>query len=818
MRNCKILIVEDDLLFAEHLKIHLLQHGYEVVGIISSAEDALAQFEVLTPQLVLMDIVLKGAMDGIDAAQRIREQYGIPVLYLTAYSDEDFISRAKVTEPFAYILKPFNERELQLTIEMALYKHSLERELIESHNHLDEAQRIGHMGSWDWGITHNRLSWSKEIYRIFGIDETEFGASYDAFITAVHPEDRQLVNDAVNAAVHEGQPYEIDHRIVQPDGTTRIVHEQGEVQYDDQGLAVRMIGTVQDVTATRQVEEALRIYATIFENASEGMVVTDANNKIIMVNNAYCSLTGYDRDELIGRNPSVAQSGHHEQTFYQTMWDSLEKSGSWQGEIWDKRKNGEVYPKWLGITVLKDGQGNPRHHVAIFTDISELKQKEQHLHQLAYYDSLTGLANRSQFNQRLKQEFALTLRNQQQFAVLYIDLDRFKQVNDYYGHAIGDELLRQAATRMQQHLRESDILARMGGDEFTAILPTIGPPDNAAHVARKIIEALSRSFQIEDHEIEIGASIGISLYPRDGDSPDNVVLNADRAMYLSKESGGGQFNFSNEELTSEVDRRLFLDKSLRHALDREQFTLYYQPQFDIATNQLIGMEALIRWSHPQAGVISPVEFIPRAEATQLIIPIGNWVLQSACRQNRQWQEAGLPAVPVAVNFSAAQCNQSGVIDTIKQTLVATGLAPEYLDVEITESMSMKSPETTIKTLEQLTSLGIRSSIDDFGTGYSSLAYLKRFPVDKLKIDRSFVLDITTDPNDLSIATAIIGLAKSMDIKVVAEGVETVEQLEILKQLGCDYVQGYYTGRPLPAAEIQVLLERHREIQGMPIHS
>jgi len=809
MSSCKILIVEDDPHFANNLRLHLQQHGYEVVAILSSAEAALEQFSILAPELVLMDIVLEGELDGIEGAQLIRERYNIPVLYLTVYSDDNFTSRAKVTEPYAYILKPFNERELLLTIEMALYRHRIEQQLVTSLEHLEIAQRVGNMGSWEWNITENSLHWSKEIYRIFGTEEHAFNATYEAFLAAVHPDDRQMVTDSVNAALNERRPYSIDHRIVLPDGTIKSVHEQAEVEYDAEGRATFMTGTVQDVTQAKQVEEKLRLFATIFENTSEGIVITGSDNRVVSVNDAYCRLTGYRQEEIVGRNPSLMQSGHHDKAFYRAMWETIQKQGQWQGEIWDRRKSGEVYPKWLSITAIKNPKGDTTHHIGIFTDISELKRKEEHLHQLAYFDTLTGLANRSQFNKRLGQEVAAAKRNEQLLAVLYIDLDRFKQVNDYYGHGVGDELLRLAAERMLACVRETDILARMGGDEFTAILTAIGSPDSAAHVADKIINDLSRPFLIEGHEIEIGASVGISLYPRDGDLSDSVVMNADRAMYQAKESGGGGYFFSNEELTRQVERRLFLDNSLREALEKEQFTLYYQPQFDLAQHKLIGMEALIRWNHPEEGLISPVEFIPRAEATQLIIPLGEWVLKTACRQNREWQVADLPAIPVAVNFSAAQFRQRSVIDVINRALRESGLAADYLDIEITESLAMEHPETTIHILEQLQHLGAHASIDDFGTGYSSLSHLKQLPVSKLKIDRAFIMDITTDPDDRIIAKTIIDLARNMEIKVIAEGTETAEQVELLKQLGCDYAQGYYFAKPLPAGEMQALLEAHR---------
>ncbi|MCW9024484.1 MAG: EAL domain-containing protein [Gammaproteobacteria bacterium] len=804
----RVIIVEDNHFVAEKLKLQLSQSGYQIEAVFASGEELLNQYSKLTPDIVLMDIVLEGEMDGIEAANRISEQYGTPVVYLTACSDEDFLTRAKITAPFAYILKPFNEHELEMAIAIALFKHTAEHELEESHAHLEKAQQIGHMGSWDWQITNNVLIWSKQIFRIFGLAVNEFDATYEAFINTVHPDDRDMVLKSVDDALYRQLPYDIDHRIVLPDGMIRFVHEYAKVEFDQEGTPVRMTGTVHDVTEVRTARDQLQLYEVIFQNASEGVIITDVNNIIEMVNNAYCEITGYSQDEVIGKDPRLMQSGVHDTEFYKNMWSSIREHGKWQGEIWDKRKDGEVFPKWLSITALTNSNDHITHYVGVFTDISELKQKEQRLHQLAYYDFLTGVANRPQFMQRLKQELAIAQRTDRTLAILYVDLDRFKIVNDSYGHTVGDALLRQVADRMRNCIRESDIIARIGGDEFSVILTATEDPDSAAKVANKLIGCLSKPFIIDTNELDIGVSIGISLYPRDGDKLESLVLNADRAMYHAKESGGNCYVFSNDELSSEVERRLFLDNHLRKALDKGQFELYYQPQFDLGTRRVTGMEALIRWQHPEQGIISPAEFIPRAEATNMIIPIGDWVLKTACAQNKAWQEAGFPVVPVAVNFSAAQLRSRSVVETISDCLQSTGLAAEYLDIEITESLAMTAPERTIDILGQLRELGALASIDDFGTGYSSLSHLKRLPASKLKIDRSFVNEITSDDNDKSIATAVIQLAKSMQLKVIAEGVETSEQLDVLQSLGCDYGQGYYYARPMPAAEMQAFLESH----------
>ena len=804
-----ILVVEDDPLIAEFLERTLAAEGYRVPMALASGEAAVRWMPKIRPDLVLMDILLAGEMDGIEAARMIGERSDVPLIYLSSHHDEAFLARARATNPTAFLVKPINARELTLTIEFALRKESLERGLRERERHLAEAQRVGRMGSWEWRMESGRLEWSAEVYRIFGVGPGSVEVTREAFLAMVHVEDRDRVRRAAEDALYRRGPYEVDYRVPTADGE-KVVHEQAELELAPGGEVLRMVGTIQDVTERTRAEERLGLFATIFEHAAEGVVVTDGENRIEMVNEAYCVITGYAREELIGHTPRDLRSGYHDDDFYQTMWRSLKRDGKWCGEIWDRRKDGEVFPKWLSIFVLKDGRGAVRHHVGIFTDITEMKEKEQRLQRLAYYDGLTGLANRAQFIERLKQEMAVAKRRDEPLALLFIDLDRFKAVNDGFGHDVGDEVLRQAAERMRDCVRESDILARLGGDEFTLLLTAVKDGQGAAQVAEKVVAALTREFRVGERRASIGASVGISLYPRDGEEFEALLLSADRAMYHAKEEGGGGVTFSSAALNQQVKRRLFLDHALRRALEEGQLELHYQPQVELASGRITGMEALLRWNHPQEGVISPVEFIPRAESTLLILPIGEWVLRQACEQNRAWQAAGLPAVPVAVNFSAAQFTQPGMARMVNDTLISSDLAPCFLDVEVTESVSMKLPERTISTLSQLRECGAGCSIDDFGTGYSSLSYLKRFPVDKLKIDRAFVRDLAHDRNDRGIATAVVQLARSMELKVVAEGVEDAMQRDLLTELGCDFAQGFYFARPLDAAAMGRFLAAESE--------
>lgn len=463
----------------------------------------------------------------------------------------------------------------------------------------------------------------------------------------------------------------------------------------------------------------------------------------------------------------------------------------------------------MRVTPLLNPRGGA---VIIHMNITERKQAEQIIHHLAYHDPLTGLPNRVLFNDHLALELAHAQRNKRMLAVIFLDLDRFKTINDTLGHAMGDQLLQEVAKRLRSCLREGDTVARLGGDEFMLLLPGITHGEDVAKIARRILEVLKPPFNLEGRELHISSSLGISLYPSDGRNAETLIKNADAAMYRTKEQGRGTYQFYTPSMNAKAFERLILENDLRRALERQEFVVYYQPQVSLHTGQIVGVEALVRWQHPDRGIIPPMEFIPLAEETGLIVPLGDWVFRVACAQHRTWQEAGFPPLRIAVNLSAHRFKQKGLIRDVVRILQETGLDPGYLELELTESHLMENVESTISLLHELKALGIHLSIDDFGTGYSSLSYLKRFPIDTLKIDRSFVLDITHNPDDAAIALAIIAMAHSLGLKVTAEGVETKEQLEFLRAHQCDTMQGYYFSRPVPAEVITQLLQEKRGLK------
>lgn len=553
-------------------------------------------------------------------------------------------------------------------------------------------------------------------------------------------------------------------------------------------------------------DEQLHLAALVFDNSRELVVITDAEDHIISVNRAFVKITGYSPEEVVGEHIRSIKSGRQDQPFYEEMWKTIMETGYWQGELWNRRKSGELYPSLTSISAVHDTQGRVSKYISVSTDITEYKQAEDRIRYLAYYDPLTELPNRTLLRDRAEQTLSKASREHSEVALLFLDLDHFKTINDTLGHLSGDTLLQEATQRILSALRHTDTVGRLGGDEFLIVLGHSNAT-SAAHVARNLNTRLGQPFFINGHTLNITASIGIAMYPRDGDSFDDLHKNSDIAMYKAKELGRNRYHFFTPELNEAAMERLTLENALRRALEEEQLQLHYQPQVDLASGQVIGVEALLRWNHPQHGPVSPAKFIPIAEESGLISKIGTWVLEEACRQNKAWQDAGLPPMAMAVNVSTRQFSLSDILAVVHRALNNSGLAAEYLEVEITESLLAQDLDTTMAVLDQLDMLGVQIAVDDFGTGYSSLAYLKRFPLHKLKLDRSFVNDLEQDADDRAIASGVINLGHSLGLVVIAEGVETAGQLDILRRLGCDELQGYLFSRPLPAAELVTWLQK-----------
>lgn len=573
------------------------------------------------------------------------------------------------------------------------------------------------------------------------------------------------------------------------------------------GTALEVL-TVQDISGRKQSEESLNLMAKVFTTSGEGIVITDAKSNIVATNDAFTRLTGYSEAEVVGRNPKILSAGRTSPEVFAQMWADLTEHGSWEGELWDRRKTGEPYQKWLSINAVRDRKGRITHYIGSFTDITERKTSEERMLFLAHHDALTQLPNRLSLQERLESAIQTARRSDTRLALMLIDLDRFKAINDTLGHHIGDQLLIEVANRLLASVRETDVVARFGGDEFIVLLTGIEAPGDAVHVADKIVRSVSAPYMIAGNDLRTSPSIGICIYPDDAEEIGDLIKSGDVAMYHAKAKGRGNYQFFTEELNQAVIKRQSIEADLRTALEQQQFVLHYQPQLDLRSGRIVGLEALIRWQHPQRGLVPPISFISIAEETGLIIPLGDWVLGEACRQLKAWQDQGVTDLRMSVNLSASQFLDKELPVRIRAILEETGLAPSYLDLEVTESMSMASPDDAIEMMRSLADTGMTLSIDDFGTGYSSLAYLKLFPIHSLKIDRSFVKDIETDANDAEICDVTVLLAHKLGLEVVAEGVESEAQLKYLISIGCEKYQGYFLSKPLPAEAAMSFIKAH----------
>lgn len=569
------------------------------------------------------------------------------------------------------------------------------------------------------------------------------------------------------------------------------------------GETIGVLSMSRDISRQHETEKELRLASLVFNNSNEGIIITDQENVIITVNPAFTAMTGFSVEEAVGKNPSILSSGIHDQFFYEQMWTQLEQQGFWSGEVQNRRKNGETYPQWLSISRVENTQQQTYNYVAIMSDISKYREAEEQINFLAHHDVLTRLPNRALLKDRIGQALISAERHQQKLALLYLDLDRFKFINDSLGHAIGDKLLVKVAERLTKQVREEDTVCRTGGDEFIILLPDTDA-DGAGHVAQKLVENITTLFEIDGNQLFVTLSIGISVYPDNGEDAESLNKHADTAMYRAKQAGRNQYQFFTAEMHSQIVYKLELEHALRFALDRSELSLVYQPLLDIKLNKITGAEALLRWKHPDLGMISPLDLIPIAEETGMINPIGQWILHTAIAQCKQWIEADHDLV-IAINLSAVQFNNPLLVSMITSILDEYQFPANNLELEITESVAMINIDLTIKQLKALAEAGIRLSLDDFGTGYSSLNYLKKFPIDKLKIDQSFVFDMLVDEDDAAIVDAVITLARSLGLKTLAEGVETLEHLQSLRNKGCDFMQGFLFSRPVPAEQFISLL-------------
>lgn len=686
-----------------------------------------------------------------------------------------------------------------------------ENKLNQIIKHLTLARHASGVGIWHWDIVQDKLVWDDQMFTLYGISKDNFSGVYKDWSKSVYQKDLQRVEKEIQMALRGKKKLDTVFRVCWPDGTIRSLHVIATVIYDAAGKPLHMVGTNLDITSHMESDDFMLLASAIYQSSSEAIMVTDENNIIRQINPAFTRMTGYELADVVGKGPRIFNSGRHDKTFYQEMWQSIRKTDHWQGEIWERHKNGTIYASWLNISAIRYPSGDIYCYVAQFSDITEKKQKDELILAQANYDQLTGLPNRNLFKDRLAQEIKKSHRSGLPLSLFLLDLDHFKDINDTLGHAAGDELLKEVASRIKSCMREIDTVARLGGDEFIIILPEFTNKLRIEMVAQHIIQELGKSFQFNQNPAvyHISTSIGIAVYPEDGTDMESLMKHADQAMYAAKQQGRGRFCYFTPAMQQKANEKMTLIGDLRGALTRNELHVYYQPILDLTNQHIAKAEALLRWKHPQLGMISPATFIPLAEESGLIQEIGEWVFDKVLAHIQQWHKQFGYTIQVSVNKSPVQFKQVNK-QLWSEKLTRLGLPGNCINVEITEGLLLKDTLDVKDCLLEFRNNGIEVSIDDFGTGFSSLSYLKAFDIDYLKIDRSFISNLTNNTTDHALVEAIIAMAHKLDIKTIAEGVETQEQQDLLIELGCDYVQGYFYSLPISAKEFEKLINQQRK--------
>ncbi len=796
----KILYLEDDIPLANLVKRKLERKNY-LVQITEDGLDCLKRLQKQKFDLLIVDFVTP-KLNGLEVLQRLHQDKKLPLSIMVSGGNDIQVAITAMNLGCAdYVIKEVgNYFDLLLvSIENVLEKDSLEKAKLLAEKNLQRAQQLAKIGSWEYYPGDKLAHWSEQEFDNFGYNPDVDQPSFDLYISRVHPEDRHLILQQDISHIRENQPFEYDYRLLLDNNEIRYIHARTEIDENDDNDIIRVFGISQDVTERTKAEQKLREAATVFETTSEAIFICDKDNQIISINQAFTTITGFTEDVSIGKSPDFLGTSYHNDDLFQEIWVALTEEGNWSGEVSNQHRDGHNYPVWQSITAIKDENNQILQYVSIFSDISKRKENEELIRFQANYDNLTELPNRYLFQDRLANALKQAQRNEARVALLILDLDRFKLINDTLGHKAGDLLLKETARRLELSIRDSDTVARLGGDEFTIILPQVENSSDVELIAEKIFESFRKPVFIEGNEVFISSSIGIAVFPEDGDDVEALQKNADSAMYSAKQEGSNRYHYYTPQIQEVAERRLKIINLLRAAIEKREFTLCYQPIINLGSGEITCVEALLKWKQPELGLIQPSEFIPLAEETGLIKPIGTWVMNEVAITLRRWQRMGLKPIQISVNISAAQFSVASCCEEWFEILENNYVSAKHIIIEITESVLMSNAENSLAMITKLRNMGMQISLDDFGTGYSSLSYLKKFPVDILKIDRSFIMDI---PTDILLVETILTLAEKMGITVIAEGVETEEQLDFLKGQKCQYVQGFYFSKPLSLAELE----------------
>ncbi len=790
-----VLIVEDENIVALDLSRTLTRLGYQVVGTAPSAHRALQLMADRKPDVILMDIHIKGNRDGIELADYINQYHQIPIIFLTAYSEDSTLARARVTRPYGYLLKPFSERELHVAIQVALERHQADRQLAKWEAHFKLALNAAQLGTWEMETASGPVmlgySPSGELTRL---------KNWEQLAGAIIEPDRARVTRALDQLRrHADREISVEFCVHSDSLGQRWFTLHGKSFNGNTGHH-RVVGVLQDVTDQHAAREQLRQAATAFRFSADGIVVLDQDRKVRSVNRAFSRITGQEQDQCYGQELSLLDADSLGDHTSQSLWRALQQNGSWQGEVSFPNTANTWIHALVNIAATPDPDSQQAQYVVVISDITAVREAQQKLSHIAYYDTLTGLPNRNLFMDRLDMCVAKAKREGTRFGLLFLDLDHFKRVNDTLGHQMGDNLLSAVAQRLKAQLRLSDTLCRIGGDEFIVIAESINSQQDLEQLAAKLTGLLDQPLPLGNVELVPSASIGICIYPDHTRDRDEMIKMADTAMYAAKNNTQTSYMVYQADMYEHVAQYFRRDQDLRQGLKNREFLLYYQPQYDSRCGHLVGLEALIRWQHPKLGLLGPSDIVPIAETSALIISIGRWVIEEVCRQLRAWLDAGFNPGRVAINVSARQLESRHFANQLVQTAQRHQVPLSALEIEVTESC-LQNSEIGLHNLRLLKKMGLNISIDDFGTGFSCLSSLKTLPINTLKIDRSFVADIHTDTGSRAIANAIIALAQQMSLRTVAEGIEAALQADLLRQAGCDEFQGYLYSEPVPALEI-----------------